>query len=217
MSLARRKFLQKGLLGLLSVSLLPASFSFLRENNGSFSLNELFSQLSFKKDFFSSDYLNKKFQLPIGESVQFARNSKVFYSDKTYCIQEFNQLNPGFEEIIVSFYERTFNGYEKVISLNQIELKAFSNMISHLKKQQILTDPEELQRLLIPTFQTGKHLTSKGRINGICSACDGYYTADGYCSTKIIAKGNSYKIDTRLLNFNKATTYKNSFSLNGIV
>ena len=217
MSYARRKFLQKGLLGLLSISLLPASFSILRKNDHAFSLNELFAQLSFKKGFFSSSYLNEQFNLPIGESEQISRNGKIFYSDKTFCIQEFNQLNPGFEDVLVSIYEKTFNGYKKVISLNQMELKAFSSMISYLKEEYIIIDPEELHGLLVPTFRTKRHLLANNRIDGICTSCDGYYTANGYCSMKIKAKGNSYKIDTRILNFKKSETYRNSFNLNGNV
>ena len=47
---ARRIFLKKGLLGLLSVSLLPPSISLLSRRSPNFSVGELFSQLSFKKE-----------------------------------------------------------------------------------------------------------------------------------------------------------------------
>lgn len=48
MSLARRRFIKKSLLGVLSVSLLPASISFLKRDY-LFSVDEIFGRLSFKK------------------------------------------------------------------------------------------------------------------------------------------------------------------------
>ena len=89
-------------------------------------------------------------------------------------------------------------------------------MVAYLKNEQNITDSQELRRLLVPTFKTGKHFLSDNGVDGISSSLDGYYTAQGYCSMKISAKGNSYKIDTRLLNFKKTETYKNSFELQGI-
>ncbi len=211
MSAARRKFLKKGLLGLLSVSLLPVSISFLKNKEHLFSVNELFARLSFTKGLFSSDYLNEKFKLPSGESEQVSRKGIVYYSKNTFCVQEFNQYSPGLKNTIVSIYEKTFNGYKKVISLNHMELKAFSNMISYLEQEHNISDPVELRRLLIPTFKTGKHLASRNRVDGVSTSQHGYYTANGYCSMQINAKRNSYKIHTKLLNFKKAGTYQNSF------
>jgi hypothetical protein len=211
MSVVRRNFLKKGLLGLLSMTLLPASISFLRNKDHIFSVNDLFTRLAFKKRFFSTDYLNENFELSLGESEQISRKGIVYYFQNTFCVQEFDQFSPGLKNTIVSIYEKTFNGYKKVISLNHMELNAFSNMISYLKRDHNISDPVELRRLLIPTFKSRKHFASGNRVDGVSASQHGYYTSHGYCSMQINAKKNSFKIYTKLLNFKKAKAYQNSY------
>ncbi len=210
MSVERRKFLKNGLIGLLSISLLPPSISFLRDKR-QLSLKELFSRLSLKQGSFSSSYLNENFKLTVEEADQISRNGTVFYSDKIFCVKESCQYGHGLKSTIVSFYEKTSNGYNKVISLNHIELKAFANMISYLEQERNISDPVDLQRLLVPTFKSRKHLASGNRVEGMRASQHGYYTAHGYCSIQINAKGNRFKIQTKLLNFKKAETYQNSY------
>ena len=216
MSLARRKFLKKGLIGVLSLSLLPSSISFLKTKYG-FSTDDLLAHLSFKKRLFSANYLKENFKLPIGEVEEMSRKETVFQSQKTFCLQESNNSNPGIKDTFIGIYEKTSAGYEKVISLNQIEIKAFSRMISYLKDKHKISDPEELQRLLVPTLKSKKHLISEDRVDSTCSSQYGYYTAHGYCSIQIKANGNTYNVKTKLLDFKKAETHLNSLEFQGAV
>jgi len=214
---ARRIFLKKGMLGLLSVSLLPPSISFLSRRRPDFSVGELFSQLSFKKKVLPSDHVVERFRLPFFEDVPVACSGTVFYTEKTLFVQEYDALHPGSKEVMMGVYEKTPAGYQRVVSLNQMELQAFSNMVTHLKSEHDISDAATLQQLLIPRLRTGRHRTRAKGANGLNSSIDGYYTARGYCSIKVIGKGNSYTIDTRLLNFRKSGTYHQNFHLRGLV
>ena len=214
---ARRIFLKKGVLGLLSVSLLPPSISLLSRRSPVFSVSGLFSQLSFKKKVLPPDQLVERFRLPLGEGEPITCSGTVFYSEKTLCVQEYDALHPGSKEVMMGVYEMTPSGYQKVVSLNRMELQAFSHMVTHLKNEHDLTDAATLQQLLIPRLRTGKHRTGAKGANGLNSSIDGYYTAQGYCSIKVKGKGNSYTIDTRLLNFRKSGTYHQNFHLRGLV
>lgn len=170
-----------------------------------------------KKRLFSDGYLNEKFKLSIGEFEEMSRKGIVFHSQKTFCLQESNYSDPGIKDTFISIYERTLKGYEKVISLNQIEIKAFSRMISYLQDEHKITGSEELQRLLVPTLKTEKHLITKNIVDGTSSSQYGYYTAHGYCSIQIKANGNTYKVQTKLLDFKKAETHLNNFEFQGAV
>ena len=217
MNSARRKFLKKGLLGLLSLSLIPASFSFLKQKGYLFSVKDLFAQLDFEEGLLSAGYLAENFKQTIEETNQISRNGRVFYAKNICCVQESNHYSPGFKDNMVSIYENMGGGYEKVVSLNEMELKSLANMVADLKQTHDFSDGKELQRLLIPTLKSNKHRITNNGINARGITKDGYYTAKGYCSMHIKAEGNRYKINTRLLNFKKIVTYQNGFELQGIV
>ncbi len=216
MSVARRRFLKKGSFALITLSLLPPSISFLRDED-QLTINEIFAQLSFKKGTFSSTYLNDHFKLPAMDEQQISRNGSAYYSKNVFCIEEQDMDSPDSKGNFFSFYKNSVNGYKKVLSLSSMELKSFSGVLSYLKKEQNITDPEELRGWLIPTFKTGKHLASNNRVDGDCTSQHGYYTARGYCSMQIKAKGNSYRIQTKLLNFRKIRTFQNSYKLQDLV
>ena len=216
MSLARRKFLKKSLLGVLSISLLPVSISYL-ERNQFLSVNELFNKLSFRKQLLSAAYLKGNFKLPIREGEVISRKGTIYHSQKTFCLQESNDFNPGLKDTFLTIYEKTLVDYERVISLNQMEQKAFSRMISYLQDEHKIFDSEELQKLLVPILKTEKHLISENKIDSPCTSHYGYYTAHGYCSMQVNAIGNTYKIKTKLYNFKKTETHQNSFEFQGTV
>ena len=90
-------------------------------------------------------------------------------------------------------------------------------MISYLQDEHKISEPEELQRLLVPTLKIKKHLLSEDRVGSTYSSKYGYYTAHGYCSIQIMANGNTYNIQTKLLDFNKVETHLNSFEFHGAV
>ena len=217
MTVPRRNFLHKSVLGLLSVSLLPTSISFLRRNNPSLTVNDLFTGISFKQKNVSLSYLNEIFKQINGESGNINRQNILLYSGKTVCIPERDQVSTRTYENLTSIYEKTLDGYQKVITLNQMELLALQKMLTCLKVENGISDPKQFRAFLIPVLKTGRHNSQKNIIEGNCSSRFGYYTDYGFCSIRILAKGNRMKVNTSLRNHRKIETFQNSFEIPNLV
>lgn len=214
MSLPRRDFLHRSLLGLLSLTVLPTSISLMMHNVTSFSINGLFARLSFKQKRLSRAYLNLIPKSVDGDSRELKRSKVVLHTDKTICIPEIDQITTQKKEHLASIYQITSDGYAKVFTLNQVELIALENMADHLKKRHNITEPSELSRMLVPVQKTIKHKSAHHLVENECSSPVGYYTENGYCSIKIYGQRNCLKIQTSLLNFDKVETYQNKFEIN---
>lgn len=218
MNLPRRQFLYKSFAGFLSFSLLTPAYSVIKTLDGSsFSVNHLFSQLSFNKAFLSKYKLNKIFGSAEKEGLEKSiRTERILHADKTICIPGLNDLISQRDEYIVHVHQKTLDGFQPVLSLNQWELHALQSMLTVLKRNHGISDSNELKTLLIPILKTKNHLPDEKIVEGDRSSRYGYYTAHGYCSIRILAKGNRMNISTSLRNHRKIVTHRNSFELNGI-
>ena len=218
MNLPRRKFLQKTFVGFLSMCLLPPTYSLLKRfGDSAFSVNNLFSQLSFKKTLFSHINVIEKFGYEDNNSEELNNTGHILYANETVCIPGINNFIGGEKEGFVIVYHKTLNGFQRVLTLNRWELLALQKMLTCLKIEQGISDPKQLHAFLIPVFKTGHHYSQKNIIEGNCSSRFGYYTDNGYCSIRILAKGNRMKVNTSLRNHRKIETFQNSFEIPNLV
>lgn len=217
MTLQRRKFLQKTCAGLLSISLVPPAYSLVKRNDPfAVSVNELFSQLSFKKARLSKISLLEKFKLTNASSLELKNTARVLYADKTVCIPRIDSLLPEMKSNATSIHHSTANGFQRILSLNNWELLALQKMKTCLKNDHGVTETKQLRSFLIPVLKTAEHKSQKGIVDGDSSSSYGYYTCNGYCSIRILAKGNRMKVSTSLRNHKKIETHQNSFEISSL-
>ena len=218
MAIHRRKFLSKAFIGFLSAGFIPPAVSLLKNHDiSSFSIGELFAQLSFKKVTLSLNQIAGKFSLTENSSAGINNTGRILCSGKTVCIQEINNFNCGNKEGIVSVHHETLNGYRRVVSLNHWELLALQKMMTCLKNEHGISDANQLRELLIPVLKTRRQHSNGKFIEGDCSSRYGYYTDFGYCSIRMLAKGKSMKISTSLLDHQMKEIYQNSFDVPTLV
>jgi hypothetical protein len=200
------------LLGLLSLGALPTALTLLMQNASSFSIDSLFTRLAFNKKRLALSSL-KSIITHAESSDLLKRDESLLHAGKTLCIRETDLNLPEKNEEFASIYQQTNNGFNKVASLNQMELMAMNKMADRLSSHHGISDPKQLKKMLVPVLRTRYHKSTANFVETEYTSPVGFYTENGYCSIKIHGKGSYACIKTSILDFRKEVLYQDNFNI----